>query len=194
MSSILIVDDNPQNLQVLGNHLSNAEYDLSFAMSGKEALTFLENANNHPDCILLDIMMPEMSGFEVCQEIRKDKRLNWIPVIFLTAKNDTDDIVHGFDVGGTDYVTKPFNSRELLARIKTQIALKQAREEINQLRGIIPLCSNCGKIRDDEGYYQQLHEFVSKMTGVSFSHGICPNCAKEMYGDLLAGDDLKTEE
>lgn len=193
MSSILIVDDNPQNLQVLGSHLSVADYELSFAMSGKEALTFLENADNHPDCILLDIMMPEMSGYEVCTEIRKDKRLEWVPIIFLTAKNDTDDIVKGFDVGGTDYVTKPFHAQELLARIKTHIALKQAREEIFQLRGIIPLCSNCGKIRDDEGYYQQLEEYLERTAGVSFSHGICPNCAKEIYGDLLEEDDLKTE-
>lgn len=194
MSSILIVDDNPQNLQVLGSHLSNAGYELSFAMSGKEALTFLENVNNHPDCILLDIMMPEMSGFEVCEEIRKDKRLEWTPVIFLTAKNDTEDIVHGFDMGGTDYVTKPFNSRELLARIKTHITLKLAREEINQLRGIIPLCSNCGKIRDDEGYYRQLHEYISKMTGATFSHGICPDCARDIYGELLDDEDLEQME
>lgn len=194
MSSILIVDDNPHNLQVLGSHLSNASYELSFAMSGKEALTFLENADNHPDCILLDIMMPEMSGYEVCEEIRKDKRLEWTPIIFLTAKNDTDDIVKGFDVGGTDYVTKPFNSRELLARIKTQVALKQAREEIDLLRGIIPICSNCGKIRNDEGYYQQLHEYVSRLMGVTFSHGICPDCAKDIYGDLLDEDDMKSLE
>ena len=125
---ILIVDDNPKNLQVLGNYLKNEGYKVEFALDGRSALDWIKQAEF--DLILLDIMMPGMDGFEVCKIIKSDPVKQKIPIIFLTAKVDTESIVNGFDLGAVDYVLKPFNQKELIARVKTQIEIKKSRDEI----------------------------------------------------------------
>lgn len=129
--NVLIVDDIPQNVQVVASLLKDRNYRIAYAMDGKSAI---ENAqNNHFDLILLDIMMPEMNGFEVCEALKKDPRTAQIPIIFLTAKTDVDSIVKGFDTGGVDYVTKPFNAPELLARVDTHLRLYQTEQELRAL-------------------------------------------------------------
>ncbi len=124
----MIVDDNPKNLQVLGNYLQKEGYLVEFALNGKSALDWIKQVEF--DLILLDIMMPGMDGFEVCKIIKSDPVYQKIPVIFLTAKIDTESIVAGFDLGAVDYVIKPFNQKELIARVKTQIEIKRGRDEI----------------------------------------------------------------
>lgn len=126
--SVLIVDDVPKNIQVVANILQPQGYRLAFAQRGEVALE-LVNKNNF-DLILLDIMMPGMDGFEVCEALKSDPRHKDIPVVFLTAKTETDDIVRGFRLGAVDYVTKPFNSEELLARVCTHLELKTSRERL----------------------------------------------------------------
>ena len=116
---ILAVDDKPQNLQFLGKLLSDNGYEVGIAQSGQQALNFVRK--NEPDLILLDIMMPEMDGYDVCKSLKSDFGTRHIPIIFITAKTDTDDIVRGFEVGGVDYVTKPFSVKELTARVKAQL-------------------------------------------------------------------------
>lgn len=125
---ILIVDDNPHNIQVLAAVITECGYYTGFAMSGKEALAFLEV--NKPTLILLDIMMPEIDGYETCSKIKSNPLWRDIPIIFLTAKNEKDDIVKGFEAGGVDYITKPFNEAELKMRINTHIELKQTRDKL----------------------------------------------------------------
>ncbi len=122
--SILIVDDNPRNLQLISSLLKDQGYKLYITNSGENVMTFLKNII--PDLILLDIMMPEMSGFEVCRILKQQELYRDIPVIFLTAKNDIEDVVEGFEVGAVDYITKPFSSKEVLARVSTHMRLKQA--------------------------------------------------------------------
>lgn len=122
--SILIVDDNPRNLQLISSLLKDQGYKLYITNSGENVMTFLKNII--PDLILLDIMMPEMSGFEVCRILKQQELYRDIPVIFLTAKNDIEDVVEGFEVGAVDYITKPFSSKEVLARVSTHMKLKQA--------------------------------------------------------------------
>ncbi|MCP4136969.1 MAG: hybrid sensor histidine kinase/response regulator [bacterium] len=122
---ILIVDDVPKNIQVLGNILNKEECQIAAATNGKQALAMVDDIT--PDLILLDIMMPEVDGFEVCRRLKESAATQDIPVIFLTAKTDTEDIVKGFEIGAVDYVTKPFNSTELLARVHTHLALQKAR-------------------------------------------------------------------
>lgn len=124
---ILIVDDQPNNLKVLSSVLSD-KYSLSVAESGIRALSILEKMT--PDLILLDIMMPEMDGYEVCQRLKKDEKLKDIPVIFLTARTDIEDIIKGFEVGAVDYITKPFNFQELQVRVKTHLGFAHAKETI----------------------------------------------------------------
>lgn len=128
---ILIVDDVPRNLQVLGNILRGRDYNIAAAMHGRQALSLLENIQ--PDLILLDVMMPEMDGFETCKRLKASDKTKDIPVIFLTAMTETEDIVNGFECGAVDYVTKPFNATELLVRVETHIELKNARERLKDL-------------------------------------------------------------
>lgn len=125
---ILIVDDVPQNLQVLRSTLQKADYRIAAANNGEVALKYLQK--NTPDLILLDVMMPVLNGFEVCAQIKNQAHLAHIPVIFLTARTEKEDVVSGFDAGGIDYITKPFNMAELMSRVKTHIDLKHARDTI----------------------------------------------------------------
>ena len=120
---ILVVDDQSNNLKVIASVLGS-DYSLSIANSGVNALKILEN--NMPDLILLDIMMPDMDGFEVCRRIKSNERIRHIPVIFLTAKTDIDDIIKGFRCGAVDYITKPFNATEVDARVQNHLKLKHA--------------------------------------------------------------------
>jgi len=124
---ILIVDDNSKNLQVLATTLKQQDYEVEFAVDGKTALEWL-NSNDF-DLILLDIMMPGMNGFEVCKVIREDLRKD-TPIIFLTAETEKEDLVKGFNLGAQDYITKPFNTEELLARVKTHLDLKYNKEQL----------------------------------------------------------------
>ncbi|MEO0473287.1 MAG: ATP-binding protein, partial [Bacteroidota bacterium] len=119
---ILAVDDEPINQQVLKNHLSTEEYFVTTVMNGQEALEALERGE-HFDLVLLDVMMPQMSGFEVCQKIRERYLPSELPVIMLTAKNQVADLVQGLSQGANDYIVKPFSKQELLARIKTHLNL-----------------------------------------------------------------------
>ncbi len=129
-AKILIVDDVPENLRVLGQILDTRNYEVSFAMDGQQAI---ESAKaDMPDLILLDINMPVMDGYQACLELKANPKTKAIPVIFLTAKNETEDLVKGFDYGAVDYVTKPFSSKELLQRVKTHIELKQSKEDLEQ--------------------------------------------------------------
>lgn len=145
---ILIVDDNPQNLQVLGNLLTKNGFKLGFAMNGIQTLKFLNE--KEPDLILLDIIMPEMDGYETCEKLKADERYRNIPVIFLTAKVETEEIVKGFQIGGVDYVTKPFVEEVLLARVKTHLALKEKTEKLFQLSTRDGLTNIANRRRFDE--------------------------------------------
>ena len=128
---IFIAEDVPKNLQVLCNILRKESYRISAAGNGRQALEMIPEVK--PDLVLLDVMMPELNGFEVCEQMQKDPRLKEIPVIFLTAKAETTDILKGFEAGAVDYVTKPFTGAELLARVKIHLDLKFAREELKEL-------------------------------------------------------------
>lgn len=128
MAEVLIVDDVPRNIEVVSEILHQRGIEVSFAVSGEQALTFFHY--RRPDLVLLDIAMPGMDGFEVCRQLKANAETKDIPVIFLTAKAESSDIVHGFEIGGVDYITKPFNSAELLSRVQTQLELKQNRDLI----------------------------------------------------------------
>ncbi len=192
---ILIVDDKPKNLQVIGTILRENGYLFSIARNGKKALEIIKQ--NPPDLILLDIMMDEMDGFETCRHLKNDPDTLDIPVIFLSALADIESKVKGFTIGAADYVTKPFQAEEVLARVKTHLALYSLQKRLEEknallqealdnnktLKGMLPICSRCKKIRDDEGYWNQIEKYVEDHSDALFSHGICPVCMEVMYGD-----------
>ena len=117
---VLAVDDQPANLELLRGILSDT-YTLAFAKSGKQALEAVQR--HRPDLILLDIMMPGMDGYDVCRRLKADSELSQIPVIFVTSLGEEEDETKGFDVGGVDYVTKPYSAAVVRARVRTHIAL-----------------------------------------------------------------------
>ena len=124
LKHILIVDDEPINHKVLKNHLSSEQYQITMAMNGEDALKALDNGIKY-DLVLLDVMMPRMTGYEVCQKIRERFMPAELPVIMVTAKNQVQDLVHGLNIGANDYLAKPFSKQEFLARIKTQLDLNK---------------------------------------------------------------------
>lgn len=126
---VLLVDDNTTNLQVLRETLDGLGYKLLIAKSGKSALVIVRKAR--PDLILLDIMMPEMNGYEVCTRLKGDPATMEIPVIFITALDEPGHKTHGFEVGGVDYVTKPFHAAEVKARVRTHLTLRQMRKDLS---------------------------------------------------------------
>jgi len=136
---ILIVDDTPKNIQVVASVLQSKGYELAFATNGHKALSSIESTPF--DLILLDVMMPGIDGYDTCRQLKKMVNGKHVPVIFLTAKTDEESIVTGFDCGGVDYVTKPFNQRELLSRVETHLKLKDYEDnlekKVKQLTGEI---------------------------------------------------------
>jgi len=150
-ASIIIVDDNPSNLQMLGKTLRTENYHVEFAIDGKTALEWINNREF--DLILLDIMMPEMDGFEVCSIIRSETKYNNTPIIFLTAETGKESVLKGFEIGAQDFITKPFDSRELLARVRTHLEIKHNREQLQILNKHLE-----DKVRERTTQLQQANE------------------------------------
>jgi CheY-like chemotaxis protein/AraC-like DNA-binding protein len=187
-SNILIVDDTPENLTVLRQILAEEAYRVRPAISGEIALKAVEA--ELPDMILLDIVMPNMSGYEVCRKLKKNEATRNIPVIFISALHEVADKVKAFDEGGVDYITKPFQAAEVLARVKTHIslhflqealkkkniALQKSLDEVQQLKGLLPICTCCKSVRDDNGYWESIEIYVSNNSEATFSDSICPDC------------------
>jgi DNA-binding response OmpR family regulator/DNA-binding CsgD family transcriptional regulator len=128
---ILIIDDEEANLQLIGKILQSLKIDITLASSGKAALKLLETLV--PDLIILDIVMPSMSGFNVCRQIKSIKAVSAVPIIFLSAKTGREDIIKGFKLGARDYITKPFIKEELIARVETQISTIVSEKELRRL-------------------------------------------------------------
>jgi len=135
--TVLMVDDDAINHDVVSRHLEDLEYNIKSFIDGKEVLNYVEN-NEKPDLILLDVMMPELSGYEVCKKIRQKYSSAELPVIMLTAKNQKKDLVDGFTVGANDFITKPFSKKELLARIEAHLDIKDSVEsQLSELKSTI---------------------------------------------------------
>jgi DNA-binding response OmpR family regulator/anti-sigma regulatory factor (Ser/Thr protein kinase) len=136
-SRILIVDDNSMNLQVLGKILMSEHFKVEFAVSGEAALEWLNSSKF--DIVLLDINMPGLSGFDVCKIIRNNAEWDEMPVIFISALDDRDSVFKGFELGAQDYISKPFDSRELIMRVKTHLSLKKSKEELKNINQTLEL-------------------------------------------------------
>ena len=128
---VLVVDDTPANLAVLKETLAPEGYKLAFANTGEKALEIAAQIN--PDLILLDVMMPGIDGYETCSRLKQDDKTKDIPIIFITAKKETEDIVHGFKVGGIDYVPKPFQQEEICSRVRTHLELRELQKNLEQM-------------------------------------------------------------
>ena len=193
---ILVVDDNLKNLQLIGNILINERYELVMALNGSQALKYVEKEK--PNLILLDIMMSEMSGYEVCRKLKAKKDTKDIPVIFITAKIEEKDLLEGFKCGAVDYIRKPFNLSELLARIDTHIKLNEATKKIKlQQEEIIKEAHDRGFIEVVSGL---VHNLANIMSTLYFNMEEFVDCfekeeKKEMsfFENILTPELLKIE-
>ena len=205
--SILIVDDSPDQQALLRSILGKAGHaDVLSADSAKDAARVLnldgESSAEKIDLILMDVLMPEQDGVETCRQIKRCAHLEDIPVIMVTAKSDLSNLQDAFAAGAMDFISKPVNSIELLARVSSALLLKQemdrrknrelqlrrsneelqkALKEVKVLRGLIPMCASCKKIRNDGGFWQQLEEYLGEHSEAEFSHGLCQPCIKKLY-------------
>ncbi|HSS29999.1 MAG TPA: response regulator [Nitrospiraceae bacterium] len=206
--AILIVDDSRDEQELLTNRLQTAGYELLLVADSAEAafgiLGQVEagQRTREVDLILMDIMLPGLDGLDACRRITTTERLQDIPIIVITAKTGEQDLRAAFAAGAMDYIRKPVNSVELVARVSSALTLRaerimrKAREqelltrtqelehalrEVKVLRGFIPICAHCKRVRTDTGDWQRLEDYVQKHSEAEFSHGICQPCMREMY-------------
>ncbi|MEW5957196.1 MAG: response regulator [Chloroflexota bacterium] len=207
---ILIVDDNPVNLHRLLRMLHGQGYQVRSATNGVQALAAVQL--EPPDLILLDIMMPDMDGYEVCTRLKTNPESRDIPVIIVSALSETEDIIQAFSVGAVDYVTKPIRAEETLARVRTHLALRSLQQELRQtnqklekrnaeletrntqlqealdtiksLSGIVNLCAWCHrKIKIEDEQWVSLEKYIEDHSQATFTHGICPDCLRKSLNE-----------
>ena len=235
---ILIVEDNPAQALLLQHLMEKYGYTVSVACNGVEALAHLQE--HIPSLVISDILMPEMDGYELCRNIKVNDDLKSVPVMLLTQLSEPEDIIKGLECGADNFVTKPYDHKLLIRRIRyifanqeirkkpvsemgieiyfagnkhfinsdrlqildllfstyentlqqkreleiTNKKLKEASETIKVLKGLIPICSNCMKIRDDKGHWKRLETYIQEHSEAEFTHGLCPECVKKLYPDL----------
>ncbi len=200
----LIAEDDTISRIMLQGMLSDWGYDVMAVADGGQAWECLQR-DDAPKMAILDWEMPGMSGIEVCRKVREKTSLEPAYLILLTSRGAKDDIVAGLQSGANDYLSKPFDRNELQARIqvgRTVVTVQQdlaaqvrkleaALAEVKQLRGLLPICSYCKKIRDDQNYWQNVDAYIGQYTDIRFSHGICPTCWENVVKPQLQKDKGK---
>jgi sigma-B regulation protein RsbU (phosphoserine phosphatase) len=190
---ILIAEDDPVSRRLLEATLEKFGYEVVVAADGAEAWTALQR-NDAPRLAILDWMMPELDGVEICRRMRQIPTSTPPYLILLTAKAERGDVVAGLDAGANDYLKKPFDRGELRARLQVGAhvlelqknladrvgELEDALAQVKQLRGLLPICSYCKNIRDEQNFWQRVDNYLMEHADVMFSHGICPDCYKNI--------------
>jgi phosphoserine phosphatase RsbU/P len=197
---ILIADDDLTSRATLQAVLQKHGYAVDAVCDGAEAWAALQQPTA-PSLAILDWMMPGLTGPDVCRRVRARETDRPPYLILLTARGEKKDVSEGLHAGADDYLAKPFDPVELTARVEVgyrmltlqdRLAgkvqeLQDALAQIKTLRGIVPICANCKKIRDDQGYWNQVEEYVSAHSQALFTHGICPECIARLYPDYARG-------
>ncbi len=211
--SILLVDDVPTNLMMLARILRSEEYTVETAASGAEALELMGLGDFA--LVLLDIQMPDMDGYEVANRMRADEKLKDIPIIFITAINRSEEnIFEGYSAGAVDYLFKPVNAFLLRCKVaifcemhRQRVQLRERYEEIRRkneeltrqmqeiktLRGLLPICAHCRKVRNDKGYWETIEHYVQTHSEAQFSHCLCTDCIQKLYPDIPMEQFLGSE-
>jgi sigma-B regulation protein RsbU (phosphoserine phosphatase) len=193
----LIADDDRTTTAILSKTLQRWGIDVIVVADGAAAWDVLTSDDN-PTLAILDWMMPGLDGLEICRRLRQDAARAHIYVILLSGRDSRADIVAGLEAGADDYLIKPFDPGELRARVhvgirvvtlQTNLAqrvgeLQDALSKVRQLRGLLPICSYCKRIRTDENYWQQVDGYIAEHSEVQFSHGICPTCYETVSAEF----------
>lgn len=198
--NILLVEDDALSRLSVARFLENAGHAVRQIESGSEAVeVFLQNHGAF-DMALLDWMLPDLEGIEVCRRIRQAGMDPYVFIIMITARTGKSDVVAGLNAGADDYLVKPINFDELAARVGVGARvvdferrlreyvreLEAAMAEVSKLRGLLPICSYCKNIRVDKHYWQSVESYIASKTDVAFSHAICPECWAKHVAPQLA--------
>jgi len=194
---VLIAEDDPVSRRILEHRLIRAGHEVVTAADGNEAWHALEG---QPEIRLavIDWMMPGVDGAELCRRIRRRTGGRYVYVLMLTARNQPEDVLAGFEAGADDYVTKPCDPSELQSRLRAGeriVALESALHskvtelgdaiaQVKVLRGLLPICMFCKKIRDDANTWRRIEDYVTENSEAMFSHSMCSECAKREYPEL----------
>lgn len=191
---VMVAEDDAVSRRVLELTLSRCGYEVVAVRNGVEALRALD-VEDPPRVVLLDWMMPGLDGIEVCRHVRNRPRLRGVHIIMVTALGRTEDLVTALEAGANDYVTKPFDRRELQARVAvgirlvelesalaTRIAeLEDARTHVKQLQGLLPICAHCKRIRTDDQSWQKIEAYIQEHSDARFTHALCGECLETHY-------------
>jgi phosphoserine phosphatase RsbU/P len=205
-TSILVAEDDPVSRRLLAAILDKWGYHALLTANGFEAWEVLTGSDS-PGLALLDWMMPGIDGLELCRRVRSTEGTRAKYVILLTARSERGDAVEGLEAGADDFVTKPFNKNELRARLQVGLRvlqlqrrladrvseLEDALKKVKLLQGLVPICSYCKKIRNDQNFWQQVESFISEHSEAQFSHGICPDCLEKLVMPEVASMACKGE-
>ncbi len=199
---ILVVDDDPDVLFATCRIVQSEGYRVLKATTCGECMEAVEK--DRPDLVLLDVVLPDGSGHEVCKRIKEDPERKDIFVIMISGERiDSDAQAEGLEGGADGYIVRPISNRELKARINAWVRilvaererdrlileLEEALSNVKKLSGLLPICSHCKSIRDDQGYWNRIEAYINEHSEAYFSHGICPACAKEHYADFELYDE-----
>jgi DNA-binding response OmpR family regulator len=190
---VLVAEDDGFYCRILQS-LLHEEYEVVIAEDGTRAWAALQ-APDAPRLALLDWQMPGMDGLEVCRKVRAHPAMDGFYLVIATVRQSLNDVLAGFEAGANDYITKPFHAQELRARLRvggrvvelqaalaSRVAqLQEALSRVNQLQGLLPICSYCKRIRDDHDYWQQVETYMSEHSQATFTHGICPECYEKFF-------------
>ena len=219
-SKILVIDDESISRRIMQNALEASGFTcVRSASSGEEGLESIDR--DPPDLVLLDIVMPGIEGYEVCRVIRSRQDTSDVPVLMVTGgdADSEQSLEQSFEAGATDFIAKPIRPVEFLARVRAALAVKTSRDrlkmelarriqaekekqqtieelekalaEIRTLSGLLPICSSCKKVRDDDGYWTQIESYVSQRSTAKFSHSICPDCRRTYMQRLKSENEIK---
>ena len=204
---VIVADDDRVTAEILARTLRKWEFAPVVTGNGAEAWEKLRTGTG-PTLAILDWMMPELDGPEVCRRVRRELPVANMYMILVTAREGRADLVAGLDAGADDYVVKPFDPEELRARVAVGLRvlslqerlaervaeLQAALSNVKQLRGLLPICSYCKRIRGDDQYWQQVEGYIAEHSDAQFSHGICPSCYASISAQLDSISSQRTEK
>ncbi len=203
---ILIAEDERTSRRILETVLSKEGHHVEAVEDGIKALASIEK--EAPDMLITDWMMPDLDGLELCRRVRALNLPNYVYVILWTALTQKENVIQGLDTGADDYITKPFDRTELLARVRAgeriiklerslrekNRELSEALAQVKQLRGLLPICMFCKKIRNDENYWQQIEDYIARHSDAEFSHGVCPECLEKQYPEYVKKKKARADQ
>ena len=180
--NILVVDDDATLRFILQGTLTQLGHEVVLAKDGLEGLRFFEKC--HVPVVISDMLMPGMDGLELCRRIRKANRSQYTYLMLLTAVEGKAGYMDGMAAGADDFLNKPFDKEMLAARIAVAQRILSLQQQVKHLAGLLPICSLCKKVRDDQNYWHQVESFIAQHTDATFTHSYCPDCFKKLISEL----------